>query len=86
MTFTDPSSPGNQPTGVPTDDHLDAAHAINGAIGRLINLPRPNTVGVLHSPGRGDEIERAALVSIALSLTDIAESLREANERPRGGA
>lgn len=83
MTFTNPSDPANRPTGIP-EDGLEAAHAINRATGSLLNLTGTGTVGILHMPGRGDEIERTALVSIALSLADIAESLREANRRRDG--
>lgn len=90
MTFTDPSftnpnDPGNKPTGLPSDA-LKAAQAINTTLGRMVNLPPEGQYGVLHAPGRGDEIERTALVSIALSLADIADSLRHANRSTRDGS
>ncbi|MFC4328300.1 hypothetical protein ACFPC0_10730 [Streptomyces andamanensis] len=66
----------NGPSGLPSADPLKSAMAINHTIGRLMNLPAPDKTGVLYAPGRGDQIQTAALVSIALSLTDIARSLR----------
>lgn len=65
-----------QPTGLPSTDPLESAQAINAQIGHMINLPGNNTTGLLHRPGQGDAIGHLAQVSIALSLADIAASLR----------
>lgn len=79
-----------QPTGLPSADPLESAEAINAQIGRMINLPG-NSTGLLHRPGQGDAIGHLAQVSIALSLADIADSLRKlymygrpANEEAQG--
>lgn len=67
---------GAQPTGIP-DDALEAARAITTEIGRRVNLPSTTGhTGVLLAGIDRDRVGDLAQVSIALSLTDIATSLR----------
>lgn len=69
---------GAQPTGVP-GDAVHAATAINEEIGRRVNLPGAAT-GVLVA-GNSGQVADLAQVSIALSLADIAVSLRKLSGR-----
>lgn len=69
-----------RPTGIP-DDAVDAAQAINGELGRLVNLPGPDATGVLLAGVGSKDVGPLAQVSIALSLADIAVSLRKLTAR-----
>lgn len=72
---------GAQPTGIP-DDHLEAAHAINTEMGNRVNLPGlTGHTGVVLAGVGSSQVPDLAQVSIALSLADIAASLRKMSGR-----
>jgi len=64
-----------KPTGIPKDA-VEAATAINAELGRRINLPGPDHTGVLLAGVGSGDVDSVALASIAVSLADIAKSLR----------
>jgi hypothetical protein len=68
------------PTGI-QEDPVDAAHEINAELGRRVNLPGPGLTGVLLAGMDQKNVGPLALVSIALSLADIAVSLRKLSSR-----
>jgi hypothetical protein len=69
-----------QPTGIP-EEPLDAVSAINAELGRRVNLPGPEYTGVLLAGVDSQNVAPLAQVSIALSLADIAASLRKLTAR-----
>lgn len=73
-----------KPTGIP-DDALEAAAAINAELGRRVNLPGPDRTGILLHGIDADKVDRLAQVSQALSLADIARSLRALVQCAQGG-
>ncbi|MFF9265895.1 hypothetical protein [Streptomyces longwoodensis] len=77
---------GAEPTGVP-DDAMEAARAINTEIGRRVNLPGADgsgATGILLGGMGSERVADLAQVSIALSLADIAASLRILSGRQDG--
>jgi hypothetical protein len=65
-----------RPTGIP-DDAVQAARAINAEIGLRVNLPHTNgETGIILAGMDAQHVPALAQVSIALSLADIAASLR----------
>lgn len=71
------------PTGIP-DDAVEAATAINDELGRRINLPGPEHTGIMLAGVGHERAGDVALVSIAVSLADIAASLRTLADRGPG--